>query len=172
VRARILTSDGREVAQGEVGELAVRAPGMFTRYDGQPELTARALVGGEFRTGDLARRDADGNYFLMGRIKDIIIRGGANVSPAEVEEVLASHPDVGMAAVVGAADATFGEIVVAFVVARAEQVPDPSMLLAHCVGRLAAYKVPARIQVLDMLPLGLTGKVDKQKLRALAEEAA
>jgi long-chain acyl-CoA synthetase len=160
------------VAQGEVGELAVRAPGMFTRYDGQPELTARALAGGELRTGDLARHDADGYYFLMGRIKDIIIRGGANVSPTEVEDVLASHPDVGMAAVVGAPDATFGEIVIAFVVARAAQVPDPAALLAHCAGRLANFKVPARIYVLDTLPLGLTGKADKQKLRAMAECAA
>ena len=172
VSARILAADGREMAQGEVGELAVRAPGMFTRYDGQPELTARALAGGEFRTGDLARSDGDGYYFLMGRIKDIVIRGGANVGPVEVEEVLTSHPDVRMAAVVGATDATFGEIVIAFVVGHPEQLPDPAALLLHCAGRLASFKVPARIHILDALPLGPTGKVDKQKLRAMAEEAA
>jgi long-chain acyl-CoA synthetase len=171
VRARILAVGGSDVAAGEVGELAVHAPGMFTRYDGDPDLTAQVLVGGEFRTGDLARRDVDGNYFLTGRIKDIIIRGGSNVAPAEVEEVLLSHPEVSMAAVVGAANATFGEIVIAFVVPRAQQQPDPAALLAHCAGRLASFKVPARIHVLDELPLGLTGKVNKQKLKALAEGA-
>jgi long-chain acyl-CoA synthetase len=172
VRARILAADEREVAPGEVGELAVHAPGMFTRYDGDPELTAQVLTGGEFRTGDLARRDVDGYYFLTGRIKDIIIHGGANVAPAEVEEVLLSHPGVSMAAVVGAAHATFGEVVIAFVVARTQQEPDPAALLAHCASRLARFKVPTRIHVLDQLPLGLTGKVNKQKLKALAEETA
>ncbi len=160
--ARILDSNGRELPAGEHGELLVRAPGMLVRYHHDDELTRSALKDGWFKTGDLGRRDGEGNYYLTGRIKDIIIRGGANIAPVEVEEVLNAHPTVAAAAVLGVPDEKLGEVPVAYVVRRGGAADD---LKSFCLTRLAEFKVPVEFIPLDTLPLGPTGKVDKKALR-------
>lgn len=160
--ARILDSNGREVPAGEHGELFVRSPGMLVRYHRDPEQTRSALQDGWFKSGDLGRRDGEGNFYLTGRIKDIIIRGGANIAPVEVEEVLNAHPTVAAAAVLGVPHETLGEVPVAYVVRRDGAADD---LKPFCSSRLAEFKVPVAFISLPALPLGPTGKVDKKALK-------
>lgn len=164
--ARLVDPQGREVPVGEPGELLVRSPGQMLGYYGEPEMTEAVVSDGWFRTGDLARRDEDGYFYLVGRASELIIRGGANVSPLEVESVLASHPAVAECAVVGFPDSAYGQRVVAFVVAASEQPPDAAELRAHCERQLAPYKVPELFEPVPELPRGPTGKVVK---KALAE---
>jgi len=168
--ARILDAQGRPAPVGEHGELLVRAPGMLVRYHRDEALTAAALTDGWFRTGDLGRRDADGNHFLTGRIKDIIIRGGANIAPAEIEEILNGHPALRAAAVLGVPDERYGEVPVAYIVAR-DGAAEPSDLKGFCASRLAEFKIPAAFVAIDALPLGPTGKVDKKALKQMWLEA-
>jgi long-chain acyl-CoA synthetase len=165
VAVRIVDGAGAEVPAGEVGEILVRAPAMLKRYHLNEEMTRQALVDGWFRTGDLGRRDGEGNYYLTGRVKDIIIRGGANVAPAEVEAVLAGHPAVQSAAVVGVPHQTLGEVPVAFLVLRSKMAVCMEELKAFCAQRLAEFKRPAEFVVLAAHPLGPTGKVDKKALK-------
>jgi long-chain acyl-CoA synthetase len=173
VTVRIQRPDGSECAIGEAGEALVRGPATMRRYHKAPELTADVLTpDGLFRTGDLVSSDADGWYYIVGRIKEIIIRGGHNISPAEVERILVSHPAVNQAAVVGIADRIFGECPVAFVVLRHGETATPSELEAHCEKLLSDFKVPRIIHIVAELPLGKTGKVDKKLLKSRAEGAA
>jgi long-chain acyl-CoA synthetase len=169
VTARVVDAEGNDLPVGESGELWVKAPCVMRRYHNQPALTASAMVDGWFRTGDVGYRDGAGFYYLEGRLKDLINRGGAKVSPTEVEGVLTSHDCVAAAAVIGAADAKYGEVVVAFVVPRESCTVSNDDLLAFCRGNLAAFKVPSTIHQLNAFPLGLTGKVDKIALRTMAE---
>lgn len=166
--ASIRRADGAEAPEGEVGELYLRTAGLMLRYDGAPELTAETLRDGYFRSGDLARRDADGFYYIVGRSKDMIIRGGANISPLEVENVLTSHPAVDEAAVVGAADPVYGEVAVGFVTLNPGRQVDPAALIALAAERLSDFKVPRTVTVLAEMPYGKTGKIDKAALRQLA----
>ncbi|MBP9184020.1 MAG: AMP-binding protein [Fuscovulum sp.] len=171
LKVRIVRPDGTDCAVGEEGEILVHAAATMQGYLNAPEQTARAFVGDLFRTGDLGRRDAAGNFFITGRIKDIIIRGGANISPAEVEETLASHPAVQEVAVVGAPDRIFGEVPVAFVVPRAGASVTAEALEAHAARVLSDFKVPRRYLFETALPIGKTGKIDKADLaRRLAAE--
>lgn len=164
---RILRADGTDCAEGEEGEFMVRGAATLTRYEGNPEQTAAAMTPeGYFRSGDLGYRDADGFYYISGRIKDIIIRGGANIAPAEVEAVLASHPAVLETAVVGGADRIFGEVPVAFVVTRSGQSVSAEDLIAHAAARLADFKVPKVYHFVTEMPMGKTGKIDKAALKA------
>lgn len=166
---RIVDEAGRDVEDGESGEIWVRAASTMLRYHKDPDLTARSFRDGLFVTGDVGRRDADGQYFLTGRIKDVIICGGANISPAEVENVLLRQDGILAAAVVGQRDDKFGERPVAFVV-RADTAPrDDEAVLTHCRTQLADFKVPVALIDLPDLPLGPTGKVDKQALKAMLE---
>ena len=154
----------------EVGEVAVRGPTVMLGYRGLPEATAAAIQDGWLRTGDLGYLDEDGYLFLTDRKKDIIIRGGENISSREIEEVLAAHPLVAEAAVVGAPDAQYGEQVVAFVVLRDRAGSLSSVepqLLTHCRVQLARVKVPARIEAINELPKNAVGKVLKQRLAEL-----
>ena len=139
-------------------------------YWDDPAATAEALRGGWMHTGDLAHCDGDGYYWFVGRKKEIIIRGGSNVSPAEVEEALDAHPAVHLSGVIGLPDEHLGQVVVAYVALRPDAAAPPSAeeLRDFVAQRLAAYKVPERITVVDELPLNATGKVDHKKLRALA----
>jgi long-chain acyl-CoA synthetase len=169
---RIVRTDGSDCAEGEEGEILVRAAATMSRYLNAPEQTAASFVGDLFRTGDLGRRDGEGNYFITGRIKDIIIRGGANISPAEVEEALTSHPAVQDVAVVGGPDRIFGEVPVAFVVPRVGMTVTPEALEGHAARTLSDFKVPKRYLFEGSLPIGKTGKIDKAVLsRRLADEA-
>ncbi|MCS6898628.1 MAG: long-chain fatty acid--CoA ligase [Myxococcales bacterium] len=160
-----LVADGRECGDDEVGELWIRGPHVFGGYWGCPDETAKAMEGGWLRTGDLARRDREGCYWIVGRIKDLIISGGENVYPAEVEGVLMDHPSVAEAAVIGVPDERWGEVGRALIVPREGHPQDAEALLAFCRERLARYKVPKEIRWLDALPRTAAGKIDKPALR-------
>jgi long-chain acyl-CoA synthetase len=162
---RIVDENDHEVAAGEVGELIARGPQIMAGYWGRPEDTRTALRGGWLHTGDLARRDERGFFYIVDRLNDLIISAGYNVYPAEVEEVVQSHPDVAMCAVFGAPDEIKGEKPWAAVVPRAGAAVDPASIEAHCRQRLAAYKVPRKFLVLDDLPRSSVGKILRRELR-------
>jgi fatty-acyl-CoA synthase len=150
---------------GDRGELLIRGPHVFSGYWNRPEATAEVLRGGWYYTGDLARRDPDGCYYIVGRAKDMIISGGENVYAAEVEAVFAEHPAVAEAALVGQPDPTWGEIGVMYIVPRPGAAPRTDELVRFCAGRLARYKIPKRVVVTDDLPRTALGKPDKPALR-------
>jgi fatty-acyl-CoA synthase len=154
------------------GELVVRGPNVFAGYWRSREATAAALEDGWLSTGDVAERDEEGFYRIAGRIKDMVISGGENVYPAEIEDVLHAHPDVVEAAVVGVPDERWGEACAAFVVLREGATATGDALREHCRGRLARFKVPKTLTVVDALPRSPMGKVLKDELRASVAEAA
>lgn len=160
---RICDAAGDDVAEGLIGEIFVKAASTMVRYHKNPDLTASVKHDGFFATGDLGLRNSAGFYYLTGRIKDVIIRGGANIAPAEVENVLLELEPVSGAAVLGDSDRIYGEVPVAFITLRERLATD--VILDHCRRRLADFKVPVRVEVLQELPLGVTGKVDKNALR-------
>ncbi|KUI01808.1 long-chain fatty acid--CoA ligase [Mycobacterium sp. IS-3022] len=163
LEVRLIDVDGSAIEKPDVvGEVAARGPVVFNGYRGRRAETAEALVDGWFRTGDLARRDEDGLYYLIDRKKDLILRGGYNVYPREVEEVLADHPAVALAAVIGIPDDDHGEEIKAFVVRSGALTEDE--LRGWARERLAAYKYPRTIEFVDSLPLTNTGKILKRAL--------
>jgi len=163
--ARLIDAEGREVSDGEVGELCLRGPHLSRGYWGNPQATAEALdADGWWHTGDLARRDAEGFYTIAGRAKDLLIRGGVNVYPAEIEGELLLHPEVRDAAVIGVPDEKWGEAGVAFLVAG-ESRPTREELLEFLGRRLARYKHPSVFVFVDALPRTAYGKVVKGELR-------
>jgi fatty-acyl-CoA synthase len=162
---RLVGDDDADVADGEVGEVWIAGPSVTTGYWRRPVGTG-FTDDGWFRTGDAARRDDEGYYYLVDRLKDMYKSGGENVYPAEVERVLADHPDVVEVAVVGVADEQWGEVGRAFVVARTGATVTLDSLAAHCEGRLARYKLPKSVVVVEgALPRNTTGKVPKADLR-------
>jgi fatty-acyl-CoA synthase len=164
--ARAAGPDGSEVAAGEVGELWLRGPHVCRGYWNDPEATAAALdADGWFHTGDLARRDEDGFYYIAGRQKDMLISGGVNVYPAEIEAELLLHPAVQDAAVVGVPDPTWGEVGAGCVVLRRAGSVTGDELAAFLSAKLARYKIPRRWLFLDALPRTAYGKVIKGDLR-------
>jgi long-chain acyl-CoA synthetase len=171
VELRLVSEDGAEVAGGEVGEIAIRGHNVMKGYRGRPEATSAAMSGGWFRTGDLARADEDGFYYIVDRKKDMIIRGGYNVYPREVEEVLYEHPAVLEAAVIGVPDPSLGEEVAAAVVLRPGAAATPAELRDWVRQRVAAYKYPRRVWLADALPKGPTGKVLKREITVPAHDA-
>ena len=164
VELRIVNDAGRPQPAGETGELWIRSPAVMEGYLEAQEETRAVLADGWFRTGDLATISSDGFVAIAGRKKELILRGGYSVVPAEVEAVLLTHPAVAEAAVVGEPHPDLGEEVVAFVTLRAGAPVDPAALIAHCRERLAGYKYPRRVTVLDALPKSATGKVLKTQL--------
>jgi long-chain acyl-CoA synthetase len=165
VEVRLVDLDGRDVPTGETGEIFVRSAANCVGYWNDPDATARLFEDGWLRTGDLASRDEDGYYWFKGRLKQLIIRGGSNISPQEVEEALHQHPAVLEAGVVGAPNPVYGEVPVAWVTLRAGHSLSEDQLRAHACKLLADYKVPERIFFLAELPKSLTGKVDRRSLR-------
>ena len=164
---RVVDAQGNDLEPGESGELLVRSPASCIGYWNDPAATAHLFEGGWLHTGDLFTTDEDGYFWFKGRLKQIIIRGGSNISPQEVEEVLYRHPAVLEAGVVGLPDATFGEIPVAFVALRQWKKVEPKELIAHVRTQLSDYKTPERIYLMEELPKGLTGKVDRRRLREI-----
>jgi fatty-acyl-CoA synthase len=164
---RLLDDQGREVPEGQVGELYARNGMLVEGYHADAEATRQSMLEGFFSVGDLARRDAAGRYHLEGRKRDMIISGGVNVYPAEVEAVLEGHPAVAEVAVVGVPDREWGERVRAFVAARPGQALTEDELRAYCKERLAGPKVPRDFVFLEHLPRNPTGKVLKRDLRAM-----
>lgn len=165
VTVAALDDAGHPAAPSEVGELCLRSPVVMSGYWKQPELTAETLHDGWLHTGDLTVRDDDGFYHLVDRKKDLIISGGFNIYPREVEDVLATDPDVAMAAVVGVPDAKWGEAVVAFVVPRPGQHVDGQALTRLVRERKGPHMAPKRVEVVDALPTTSLGKIDKKALR-------
>ncbi|NYF17135.1 long-chain acyl-CoA synthetase [Microbacterium sp. AK009] len=155
-----------DVAQGQPGELVVRGPQVFDGYHGRPEETEQVFVDGWFRTGDIVTIDDDGFVRIVDRIKELIITGGFNVAPTEVENVLRQHPRVSDAAVVGLPSRHSGEDVVAAVVVSGDTPLDPEEVRDFARGILTAYKVPRRVIVVDELPRSLIGKVQRRQVRA------
>jgi len=168
MEVRVVGEDGRDVPHDErsVGEIWLRGDTVIEEYFRMPEETAAARSGEWFRSGDLGVLDGDGFITIVDRVKDVIITGGINVHGREVEEVLAAHPSVGQAAVIGIPHPTWGEAVHAVVVAAPGAAIDPDDVLAFCSTRLAGYKRPRSIEVVDALPMSATGKVVKRELRA------
>lgn len=153
------------------GELLVRGPNVFPGYWRDPEATAAACADGWLLTGDIAERDEEGYYRIAGRLKDLVISGGENVYPAEIEDVLHAHPAVAEAAVIGIPDERWGEVCVAYVALRPGAEAAPDELVEWCGGRLARFKVPRAVNVVDALPRSGIGKVLKGELRAAWEGA-
>jgi fatty-acyl-CoA synthase len=164
---RLLDDAGREVAVGEVGELYARNKMLVAGYHNDDESTRSSMRDGFFSVGDLARRDRDGRYFIEGRKRDMIISGGVNVYPAEVEAAIEANPEVAEVAVVGVDDREWGERVKAFVVRKKGSSLDEGVLKVWCRERLAGPKVPREFAFLDVLPRNPTGKVLKRELRAM-----
>jgi len=163
---RLVDGTGRDVAAGEAGELLIRGPHLFGHYHRRPAETEAVFVDGWYRTGDVGRLDDDGWLFIEDRLDDVLISGGENVYPAEVENTLSEHPGIGAVAVIGRDDARWGEVPVA-VVEPATDAPTPSVeeLRAWCVDRLARFKQPREVIVVDELPRTALGKVTKHVLR-------
>jgi malonyl-CoA/methylmalonyl-CoA synthetase len=164
VEVRLVDDNGDDVATETVGELVVKTETLCAGYWNQPALTARAFHDGWFRTGDLAMRSADGYYTLCGRRSDLIISGGFNIYPREIEELLSEHPAVAEAAVTGVADPLRGEVPVAFVVVRDGENTSDAALMDFCRGHLASFKVPRAVHFVPTLPRTALGKVQKSAL--------
>jgi len=164
VDVRLVTEDGSTPGPNEVGELWIRTPAALDGYLGAPEATRAVLEDGWFKTGDLAALTPEGFVKIAGRVKDLILRGGYSVVPAEVEAVLLAHPAVAEAAVVGRPHAELGEEVAAYVTLRPAAVAEPDDLIAHCRERLAAFKYPRRVSIVSELPRSATGKILRSRL--------
>jgi long-chain acyl-CoA synthetase len=164
VEIRIVDDGGCAVADGEAGELWIKSPSAMERYINAPDETREVLIDGWFHTGDLATVGVDGLVTIVGRKRERILRGGYSVFPSEVEAVLLTHPAVAEAAVVGTPHPELGEDVAAFVTLRPGATAAPDELVAYCRDRLAGFKYPRRLTVLDALPRGATGKVLKSRL--------
>ncbi|WP_342526056.1 fatty acid--CoA ligase family protein [Chryseomicrobium sp. FSL W7-1435] len=164
VENKIVNELGEELPVGEVGELIVRGPNVMKGYYNMPEESANAIRDGWLYTGDLAKKDEEGYFYIVDRKKDMIIVGGYNVYPREVEEVLFAHPGILEAAVVGVPDPNFGEQVLAFVVLKDTTLVTED-IQAFCREKLAKYKVPTRIELLDELPKNTTGKILRRTLK-------
>jgi sulfoacetate-CoA ligase len=163
--ARIVDAHGRELADGTAGEIAIRGPQVTPGYYKDPAATAAAFFpGGWLRSGDLGIRDADGFFFVTGRIKELIIKGGENIAPREIDEVLLRHPAVLDAAAVGIPDRHYGQEVAACVILRPGEAISAAELRAFCIERLGRFKAPKAITIVEELPRGPSGKVQRLKL--------
>jgi long-chain acyl-CoA synthetase len=165
VELAVFDAEDRPVAEGEIGEVVVRGDMVMHGYLNRPEATARTLAGGWLHTGDLGHIDAQGYLTLVDRSKDLIISGGSNIYPREIEEVLLRHPAVHEVAVIGVPDRDWGEVVVAYVVVKADHAPDAGLLDAYCLEHVARFKRPKRYVFVEELPKNATGKVLKRELR-------
>ena len=165
VSLRVVNDDGEDVMPGTTGEVWVRGHNTMSGYLDDVAATETSMSDGWLRSGDVGRIDADGNLWIVDRIKDLIIRGGFNIVPAEVEAALAEHPAVAEVAVIGRPDEYYGEEVVAFVVRRADTALEAAELLAWCESRLSKLKRPREVVFLERFPLGPSGKILKRELR-------
>lgn len=162
---KIMDDDMNEVPVGEVGELCVQGPNVMKGYWNRPQESKHALRGGWLHTEDLAYKDEDGYFFIVDRLKDLIIASGENIYPREVEEILIAHPDVADAAVIGVSDNLRGQIVCAYVVPEEGAVLDKSIMRKYLMGKVAQYKIPKEYIFTELLPRNSTGKVLKNVLR-------
>jgi long-chain acyl-CoA synthetase len=159
------------VPEGELGEIVMRGDNVFKGYFRNPEATERAFRGGWFHTGDIGYRDREGFFYIADRKSDMIIRGGENIYPREIDELLYEHPAVAEAAAVGVPDELYGEEVAAFVVLREGRAASEDEIIAFCRERLADFKCPKSVRFVEVLPKGPTGKVLKRELTKGPREA-
>jgi long-chain acyl-CoA synthetase len=162
-QARIVDDDGNELPRGAVGEIEIRGATLMKEYFRDPESTRKAMRDGWLRTGDVARMDPDGFIFIVGRSKEMILRGGENISPLEIEEVAVKHPAVREAAAVGVPDRIWGETVGLCVVRRSAVTE--AELVEHCKAHLSPFKVPQKVVFVEELPRNAVGKVTRNALR-------
>ncbi|MBI4636545.1 MAG: long-chain fatty acid--CoA ligase [Candidatus Rokubacteria bacterium] len=168
VEVRIVDEDDRDLPVGEVGEVCVRGPNVMLGYYRLEAETAKALRNGWLHSGDMGRLDADGYLYIVERKKDLIIRGGFNIYPREIEEALYAHPQIAEAAVVAMPDPLMGEEVLAYVVPKGGAAPSEEDIIRFCQERLAKFKCPKRVRILDSLPKSPIGKILRKELRARA----
>ncbi len=161
----LVGDDGKDTPDGELGELCVRGPSLMNGYWNKEAETAKTIVGGRLHTGDVARKDTEGRFYIVDRKKDMIVSGGENIASAEVEGALSSHPAVLDVAVIGVPDDRWGEAVKAIVVPRPGSNPIPEELVDHCRKSLGGFKVPKSVTFLESLPRNASGKVLKAQLR-------
>jgi long-chain acyl-CoA synthetase len=165
VEMRCVDAEGREVPVGELGEIVIRGHNVMKGYYKRSDATAESIKGGWFYTGDVAYKDENGYFFIKDRVKDMIIRGGFNIYPREIEEVLYMHPAVAEAAVIGVHDLAMGEEVKAVVAFKPGQSATEQEIIDYCKERLAAYKYPRSVEIRDTLPKTATGKILKRELK-------
>lgn len=165
VEIKIVDEHGKEVERGEIGEVIARGDCVMKGYWKMPEETANTLKDGWLHTGDLAYMDEDGFIFISDRLKDMIISGGENIYPREIEEVIFTHPGVADATVIGVPDDTWGEAVMAMIVPKPDNKPTDKDIMEHCSKSLAGYKLPKYVEFIDSIPRNLSGKVLKKDLR-------
>jgi long-chain acyl-CoA synthetase len=165
VSVRLVDKDDHDVETNELGEIIIRGHNVMKGYYNRPEATAEAMRNGWFHTGDIGRRDEEGYIYIVDRVKDMIIRGGFNVYPREIEEVLMTHPAVSLAAVVGLQHDRYGEEVKAYVILKGEATISEAELVAWCKANMADYKYPRVIEFRETLPMTATGKILKSELR-------
>ena len=163
---RIVNADGEDVPDGEPGELIVRSPAITMGYWNQPEVTEKVKKHGWYNTGDVARRDSEGLYYIVDRVKDMIVSGGENIYSAEVENVLSTHPSVGAVSVIGVPDDRWGEAVKACVILKPDEKLSEEELLSWTREYLSGYKIPKSVDFMENFPLVPSGKVSKKDLRA------
>jgi fatty-acyl-CoA synthase len=168
----IMDRDGNVLGPNQVGELCIRGGNVTTGYWNRPDATAEALLDGWLHSGDAARYDDEGFYYIVDRWKDMFISGGENVYPAEVENVIYLHPAVAEVAVIGVAHPKWQEVGLAVVVVKPDQTLTPEEVIAFCQGKLARYKIPKSVVFVDYLPRTAAGKVLKRDLRALVDAGA
>ncbi len=165
VEVRVVDAEDKPVPTGETGEILIRGHNVMKGYLGRPEATAHSLRGGWLHTGDVGRLDEDGYLYIVDRVKDMIIRGGYNVYPRELEEVLLTHPAVSLAAVIGVPEPSLGEEVKAFVILKDGAQATPEQIIAWSREQMAAYKYPRQVEIRQSLPMTATGKILKRELR-------
>jgi len=168
---RVVDEDDHEVPDGELGEIVLRGPNIFKGYFKNEAANAEAFREGWFHTGDIGRRDSDGYYYIADRKSDMIIRGGENIYPREIDDVLYRHPAIAAAAVIGVPDELYGEEVTAFVVLKEGAATTAGELITHCREHLADYKCPKTIHIVAGIPKGPTGKLLKRELSKLLDAA-
>jgi len=165
----VADENGQAVPQGDVGEILIKGHNIMKGYYNRPEETAEAFKDGWFHSGDLGRKDEKGYYYIVDRKKDMILRGGFNVYPREIEDVLMTHPAISLAAVVGEKSEEYGEEVTAFVILKAGQTSSTDELIAWSKNEMAAYKYPRKIIIREELPMNATSKILKRVLRSELE---
>ena len=164
---RVVDETDNDVSDGELGEIVLRGPNICKEYFKNPEATAKAFANGWFHTGDIGYRDKDGFFYIADRKSDMIIRGGENIYPREIDDLLYTHPAVAAAAVIGVPDKLYGEDVAAFVVFKPGETATADDIIAFCKRHLADYKCPKTVHFLDQIPKGPTGKLLKRELARL-----
>jgi fatty-acyl-CoA synthase/long-chain acyl-CoA synthetase len=162
---RVWDADGNDTKPDEIGELMLKGPVVMKEYWNKPEQTKASFTDGWFHSGDLAKRDEDGYFYIVERKKDMLITGGENVYPAEVEEVILAHPKVGEVGVIGVPHEKWGESVCAVVVAAPGQTVEAEEIIEFCADKLAKYKIPRSVVTVDELPRNPAGKILKRILR-------